>query len=231
MTAQFVLNSQLRFQGNAFYSMLGVVSGGLINIVLDPIFIFYFDMGVAGAGLATSLSQFISFCIMYIGTVKSGNIRINIKHFTFSTVYFRELFFRGFPSLCRQGFTSIAAILLNVSAGAFGDAAIAGMSVVTRIVFFVNAVVIGFGQGFQPVCTFNYGAKEYRRIYDGFVFSVKTTTIIMFIFTLICYTNSAFLISLFRDESIVVEVGTRALRLQCISFPLMEFSIITDMIL
>ena len=163
MTASLVLNNQLRFQGSAFYSMIGITTGAVLNIVLDPLFIFVLDMGVAGAALATIISQFVSFCLLIAGTFRGGNLRLNLRDFSPSLKYYQNIVKGGAPSLFRQGLGSFAIVCLNLMAGPYGDAAIAAMSIVTRISQFAASVVIGFGQGFQPVCGFNYGAKLFKR--------------------------------------------------------------------
>ena len=151
MTASLVLNNQIRFQGNAAYAMVGIVSGAVINVVLDPILIFVCDMGISGAALATVISQICSFILLLCMGRRGGNIRIRYRNFTPTLAFIKEIIGGGTPSLTRQGLASVATILLNVAAGAYGDAAIAGMSIVTRISMFINAFLIGFGQGFQPV--------------------------------------------------------------------------------
>lgn len=173
MTASLVLNNQIRFQGNAAYAMVGIVSGAVINVVLDPILIFVCDMGISGAALATVVSQICSFILLLYMGRRGGNIRIRYRNFTPTLAFIKEIIGGGTPSLTRQGLASVATILLNVAAGAYGDAAIAGMSIVTRISMFINAFLIGFGQGFQPVCGFNYGAGLYARVRQGFWFCVK----------------------------------------------------------
>ena len=164
MTSSLVLNNQLRFQGNAFYAMIGLCSGGILNIVLDPIFIFIFNMGIKGAALATALSQFVSFCLLIIGTFKSDSINIRISKYPLKLFYFGEVCAGGFPSLSRQGIASVATICLNI---------LAAMSIVSRVAMFANSAMIGFGQGFQPVCGFCYGAGLYKRVIKSYKFCVK----------------------------------------------------------
>ena len=169
MTAALVLNNQLRLQGNAFYAMIGLVSGGLLNIALDPLFIFGFGLGISGAALATILSQLVSFFLLLLGCNRvAGNLPIRFRHFSPSLARYRAIVNGGLPSLCRQGLASVATICLNTAAGPFGDAAIAAMSIVTRLTQFAASAVLGFGQGFQPVCGFNYGARRYDRVRRGF---------------------------------------------------------------
>ena len=232
MTASLVLNNQIRFQGNAAYAMVGIVSGAVINVILDPILIFVFDMGVSGAALATVISRICSFSLLLYMGRKGGNIRIRFKNFTPSLAFIKEIIGGGTPSLARQGLASIATILLNVAAGAYGDAAIAGMSIVTRIAMFINAFLIGFGQGFQPVCGFNYGAGLYARVRQGFWFCVK----VGFIFLLVCaLAGMGFaeeIVSLFRKgDPDVIAVGAAALRWQFITFPLGSWIVMSNMML
>ena len=227
----FVLNNQLRFQGNAFYGMIGIVSGGLINIALDPLFIFVFKMGVAGAALATVISQVISFLILLYLTTKGSNLRINVKNFKPTAHYIGEIARGGLPSLCRQGLASIGTIVLNFSAGPFGDSAIAGMSIVNRIIMFANSAMIGFGQGFQPICGFNYGAKLYNRVKEGFWFCVKYSFAFLVVLAIAMVVFAPQLIHLFRDDASVVAVGAPALMFQAITFPLNSLIVISNMML
>ena len=164
----FVLNNQLRYQGSALYSMIGILTGSIINIALDPLFIFTFKLEVAGAALATAVSQIISFFILYFGTFKNENIRVSLKLFKPSKEIYLTIFKNGLPSLSRQGIGTIANIAMNFACAPYGDAVIAGMSVYNRVMFIGMAVVIGYGQGYQPVCSFNHGAKKYERVYQGY---------------------------------------------------------------
>ncbi len=232
MTSSFVINNQLRFQGNAFFGMIGVVSGAVLNIVLDPIFIFTLDMGISGAALATSLSQMVSLVILIICNHFSGGIAIKLSKVRFSLYYISEIFKGGVPSLCRQGLASIATMLLNNAAGVYGDAAIAGMSIVTRIVMFANSALIGFGQGFQPVCGFNYGAKLYGRVRQGFWFCVKYGTLFLIIISVVMWIFAPELAALFRkDDAEVIKVATEALRWQLIFFPLSAWIVTSNMMM
>lgn len=232
MTASLVLNNQLRFQGSAFYSMIGITFGAVLNVGLDPLFIFVFDMGVAGAAWATILSQFVSFCLLIAGTFRGGNLKLNLRNFSPSLKYYKNIVKGGTPSLCRQGLGSFATICLNLMAGPYGDAAIAAMSIVTRITQFANSIVIGFGQGFQPVCGFNYGAKLYARVREGFWFCVKLATCILLAAAVLGWLLSENLIAIFlHNDPLVIEYGSMALRLQCITFPLVGWITISNMML
>lgn len=231
MASSLVLNNQMRFQGNAVYAMVGIIVGAVLNIGLDPLLIFVFDMGISGAAWATLLSQICSFLVLLVMDSRGTNIRIRFKNFTLKPAYLKEIVFGGSPSLCRQGLASLSTILLNVAAGAYGDAAIAGMSIVTRICMFINSFVIGFGQGFQPVCGFNYGAGIYRRVREGFWFCVKTGVVFLAVCSVVGYIFSPEIVSWFRDDPHVIETGTRALRWQLITLPLGAWVILCNMML
>jgi len=232
MMGAVVLNNLLRFQGSAVYSMAGMISGAVLNIVLDPLLIFGFDMGVSGAALATLISQFVSLCLLLAGCFLMGNIRINPSKFSTRTVFYKEIVRGGLPSLFRQGFSSIATICMNHVAGGFGIAVIAAVSIVQRVTIFANYALIGFGQGFQPVCGFNYGAKRYDRVKMAFWFCVKVSAVVLLLLATVGYIFAPHIIAVFRrDDPDVIRIGTLALQLQCITFPLMSWVVLNNMML
>lgn len=227
--ASFVLNNQLRFQGSASYAMVGIVSGAVVNIGLDWLLIHVFDMKVAGAGLATSLSQFLSFCLLLVGTSKGGNIRIRLRNFRFSGHYYLWIFKGGIPSLARQSLASVATICLNNAAMPYGDAAIAAMGLVQRVTMFGASAMLGFGQGFQPVCGFNYGAGLYSRVRKGFWFCVKVATLVLLVLGTLGFLFAPQIITLFRDDPEVVSFGAAALRFQCITIWVQGWVVMSNM--
>lgn len=231
MMASLVLNNQLRLQGNSFFSMIGLVSGAVVNIALDPLLIFTLDMGVAGAALATIISQFISFVVLLIGCQKSSSISIRWKNFTSKKEYYAEIWKGGIPSLGRQGLASVATLLLNNFAGIYGDGVIAAFSVVTRITNITASVIIGFGQGFQPVCGFNYGAKRYDRVQKAVWFSVKVSSAFLLVAAVVMYIFAPELVKVFRDDKKVIEIGVQAIRYQCFSLPFHGFIVVMNMFL
>ncbi len=232
MTASLVLNNQIRFQGNAVYAMVGIVAGAVTNVALDPLFIFTLGMGISGAALATVISQVCSFFLLLYMTHKGGNIRIHYRNFKPTLAYLREIVNGGSPSLCRQGLACTASIFLNVAAGRFGDAAIAGMSIVTRISMFINAFLIGFGQGFQPVCGFNYGAGLFRRVREGFWFCVKVGFVFLLVAAALGMLFAPEVVAVFRKgDPEVIAVGSAALRWQVITLPLGAWIIMSNMML
>lgn len=151
MTSSLTINNQMRLQGNAAFAMYGIISGAVLNVILDPIFIFAFDMGVAGAALATVIGQIVGFCVLFFMSRSGENIRINVRKFSPRLAFLKEIVFGGSPSLSRQGLACIAVMMLNVAASTYGDAAIAAMSIVNRITMFIMSAVIGLGQGFPAV--------------------------------------------------------------------------------
>ncbi len=232
MTSQLVVNNQLRFQGAAFYAMLGLVSGAVLNIFLDPIFIFTFNLGVTGAALATLLSQLVSFFILLYGTTRGANIHLHFKNVKFNSHYLLQIINGGTPSLSRNALISFSNILLNHTAGVIaGDAAIAGMSVVNRVMLFANAALIGFGQGFQPVCSYNYGAGLHGRVKEGYKFCSFYGTLFLIALGVICAFTSDEIVRFFRDDPKVILIGSFALRWQMLSMPLNATIVLSNMLL
>lgn len=227
----FVMNNQLRYQGSAVYSMAGIMSGSLLNILLDPLFIFKFDLGVKGAALATIISQAISFFLLLTGTFKGENIRMYPKYFKPDKQVIIDISKNGLPSLSRQGIQTLATISLNFASAPFGDAAIAGMSVFNRVMFLGFAVVIGIGQGYQPVCSFNHGAKRFKRVYDGYKFIVAATTCFITVAAIIEFIFAKNLITIFRDDPDVVSIGMKALRNECLVLPLIGYCTSSNMLM
>mgnify|MGYP003819223527 CR=1 FL=1 len=231
ITSSFVLNNLLRFQGSAFYGMIGITAGGLLNIGLDPLFIFVFGMGTGGAALATTLSQIASFVILLFQSGRGGNIRIDLRRVRPTRALYREVLRGGLPSFCRQVLASIATICLNLAAGPYGDAAIAAMSIVSRVMMFAQSALIGFGQGFQPVCGFNYGARRYDRVRQAFWFCVKVSLVGLVVIAALGEGFAPQIIGLFRKgDAEVTAIGTLALRCQCAVFPLMGWTIMLNML-
>ncbi len=232
MIGQFVINNQLRFQGSAMYAMVGLMCGAVMNMGLDPLLIFVFGLGVRGAAIATVAGQITSFFVLLMGSMRGENIRLNIKNVHINGYYLKEIINGGAPSLFRQGMAAIATLLLNKAAGGLGgDAAIAGMSITTRVMMMMMSALIGFGQGYQPVCSFNYGAGLTKRVREGFFFCVKYATIFLLIVGSVCFIFAPQVIGIFRDDADVIAVGTVALRCQAATLPLAGWIVISNMML
>ncbi|MBQ6807744.1 MAG: MATE family efflux transporter [Firmicutes bacterium] len=231
MTASLVLNNQMRFQGNALFSMIGITSGAVLNLVLDPLLIFHFEMGISGAAWATILSQLCSFLLLLGGIKWAKCVPLDIRKLRYLPQLMGEIFKGGLPSLVRQGLSSLSIVVLNWAARPFGDGAIAAMSVVLRLNNFANSAVIGFGQGFQPVCGFNYGVGNKARVREAFWFSVKVASICLVFTAAAGFVFSEELIGLFREgDPEVVPIGALALRLQCLALPLSGWVIMNNML-
>ena len=237
MMCSFVMNNLLRFQGMASYAMIGITSGGLLNMALDPVFIFGLGLGTAGAALATAVSQAVSFTILLIMcNTRSSTIPVRWKNFRPTARLYGRVFYNGVPSLGRQGIASIATIVLNRMAATVSadpatvSAAIAAMSIVNRIVLFINSAVIGFGQGFQPVAAFCWGAGRYGRVREAFFFCGKVATAILLVLSALAFPFSGAIIRVFRAEDpLVVSIGTLALRMQLCTLPLWGFYVMSNM--
>ena len=232
MCSSFVMNNVLRSEGKAAYSMVGIASGGILNILLDPIFIFIFHLGIAGAAIATLISQCISFAIMLSFFLRGkSTIRLHIRYISKNPNVYKEIIQTGFPSFCRQGLASIASIALNVNAAIYGDAAVAAMSITSKIFMMVFSVMLGFGQGFQPVVGYNYGAQKYRRVKQATIFTFLTGTGMMTVLGLLGFILAPWLIRLFRrDDAQVIAIGIIAIRAQALALPLMPLVTVMNMV-
>lgn len=228
MCSSLTLNNQLRFQGNALYAMIGMCSGAILNIIGDAILVP--KIGMHGAGVSTLVSQIIGFILLRVGIIKSSNVKISILNFRFDKRLFKEIINGGSPSLLRQSIGSISTIILNHICGTFGTDAIAAMSVVTRITSLPFSIIMGFGQGFQPVCGYNYGAKKYKRVKEGFYFTSIVTFITMLVLATLCYIFAKELIELFckksdkiNDIELFTNMGISTLRIHCLTLPIITF--------
>lgn len=230
-----VMNNQLRFQGNALFAMIGIGSGAILNIIGDAILVPL--IGMHGAGVATLFSQIFSFALLRIGIIKSKSLPINIRNFRFSKHLLLSIVNGGAPNLFRQGLGSVAIICLNHVCKQYGTDAVAAMSVVNRITNLPFSIIIGWGQGFQPVCGFNYGAKNYKRVKDGFYFTIIVALIALFIMATFCFLLAPNLVMLFCQNSEKIEnldlflnIGTNALKLQCLTLPLLGIIMPSNML-
>ncbi len=249
MMCSFVMNNHLRFQGLATYGMVGITVGGVLNMILDPIFIFApgteilgvtlpfgFALGTAGAAIATAISQAVSFFILLLQcNLRHDTISIHPRYYRPTAKMYGKIFYIGLPSLGRQGIASVSNILLNNTvlaciAPALQDPAISALSIISRFVMFINSSVIGFGQGFQPVCGFNYGAGQYSRVRRAFWFSVKVTTVILLVLACIAFVFAQPIVTAFRGEDAeVIRIGTTALRMHLLTLPLWGLIVMGNM--
>lgn len=229
-TTSCVMNNILRYEGLAKLAMVGLAAGGLLNMFLDPLFIFGLHMGISGAGLSTAISQYISMAILlamfYSGKPQS---RIQIKYIRFQLSLIKNIITNGFPSLTRQGFNSISNLLLNLQAAPFGDPAIAAMSIVGKCMNLLFSICVGIGQGFQPVSSFNYGAKRFDRVKRGIQFTWLFSTIVLVVLSVLAFIFAPEMIHLFRHDEQIVTIGTNALRYSCIALFFLPTASIANM--
>ncbi len=232
MIGSIVLNNLLRFEGSATYAMVGITTGGILNMVLDPIFIFVLDQGVGGAAQATIISQLVSFLILLVSCGRSGTLSVRWSRFKLRGGGLGVILRGGLPSFYRQGLASVASILLNWAAKPFGDAAIAAMGIVSKVGMFSGSALIGFGQGFQPVCGFNYGAGLYDRVRRGYWFCIKVGVVGLVAIAALVMTFATAIVTWFQPgDPEVVALGAKALRCYMLTLPLASYIIINNMML
>ncbi len=229
--ASIVLNNQMRFQGNATFAVVGISTGAVLNIALDAWFVLGLKMGVSGAALATVIGQMVSFCLLLIGIEKSDCIKIRLKNLRFSRFAISEIFKGGLPSLGRQGLSSVSIACLNNMAKGYGTPAVAAMSVVSRIMLFAASTLIGFGQGFQPVCGFNYGARLYGRVKSAFWFCVKWALVFIIGISIPAFIFSRQITGIFSESQDIADIAYIAMRYQLVTFPVMAFVVMSNMML
>lgn len=208
-----VLNNILRYEGRANLAMIGLMSGGLLNIFLDWLFTLRLGLGVTGAGIATAISQTIGFLLLLsmflLGKTAS---KVSFKECSRNPEDVLLICATGFPSMLRQGLSSISTMVLNHLAGGYGDYAVAAMTIVNRINFLAFAFALGIGQGFQPVAAFNYGAKKYSRVRQAFIVTLVVGEIILAVMAGLGYFFASGLVRIFQKDENVVRIGTEALR-------------------
>ena len=231
MATSLVLNNQLRLQGNAHRGMIGIGVGALLNIALDPIFIFGFDMGIAGASLATAIAQTIGFITLLMMTRQGDSIAPRLRLFTPSFRNYREIVAGGFPSLARQLLNALAAIVMNRYALEYGAIAMAGIAIVARIMDLLFCIVVGIGQGFQPVCGFNYGAGRFDRVEKAYNETIKINTAVVLFFFVFLNVFASELTGIFGSSPESADIAVRALRYQTVSVPFLGFIVTTEMML
>ena len=243
MCASFVLNNDLRAEGKAFLSMIALTTGGILNLFLDPFFIFEelpifglnlrgFGLGIRGAALCTLLTQFTSFWLLFQFYLRRKSIcHISVKNISKDIRVLGRVVSTGLPSLARQGLASIASILLNKTAAGFGVAAVAAMAIVLKIIMFIASMMIGIGQGFSPVSGYNYGAKRYDRVRKAYVFLVVSGACVMSVFAVLAVIFAPQIIGAFRDDPDVIAVGKVALRWQAAFLPLHALIVGTNMLM
>lgn len=231
MVSSCVMNNVLRYEGIAVYAMFGLTSGGILNMLLDPLFIFVLDLGIAGAGLATAISQYVAAVILLLPYLRGKTVtKISLSSFTHNLADVGNIILTGMPSMMRQGLNGLATTLLNIQASAFGDAAIAAFSIVNRCTGLLFSIALGIGQGFQPVAAFNYGARKFSRVRKAYFFTVFTAMGVLLLLCTLCRINARSVIMLFRKDEMIVEVGSQALRYSCLGLITLPLTAISSML-
>lgn len=230
MASSFVLNNVLRSQGMAKLAMVGLTTGGILNMLLDPLFIFAFRWGTAGAAIATLVSQCVSFSILLSMFLRNKSVvHLSVKRISKYMTIYADIVKTGLPSFCRQGLASISTVALNHSAGFYGDYAIAGMSIVSKIFMMLFSVSLGIGQGYQPVAGYNYGAKMYDRVKQAIRFTYLVGTALMAFFAILMFFLAPYVMDWFIDDPLAAGFGAKALRWQCISLPFIPIGVMCNM--
>ncbi|MBR5416424.1 MAG: MATE family efflux transporter [Clostridiales bacterium] len=231
MMGTYVLNNLWRWEGKAFFSMIGIGLGGVLNIFLDPLMINVMGLGVAGAAIATLISQCVSFCLLLIPVILKKNIaKLSIKHFSKDISFHGNIWFTGLPSLLRQGLASISTIFLNQQAGYLADdAALSAMGIFSKVVMLIFCILLGIGQGYQPVLGYNFGAKKWDRMKTAYTFTWIFGTAVMLVFAIPLYIFAPQLVPLFIDDAEVISICTNALRLEAFMLPLLTINVMCNM--
>lgn len=231
MTVGCVLNNILRYEGRASFAMAGLCSGALLNLLLDPVLIYSCHMGIAGAGLSTAVSQYISTGILLLPFLFGKTVtKIRFRYISKTPKDIRTILTTGLPSLTRQGLNSVSTALLNVQAAVYGDAAVAAVSIVGRCGNLLFSFALGIAQGFQPVCAFNYGAGNYERVEKSAWFTLCSGIGIMGVLCALCDWNARAIIGFFRKEDEILVMGTDALRWMCRMLYLLPVSAVGSML-
>ncbi len=232
MAASFVMNMCLRAEGSATLSMIGMGFGGILNCFLDPIFIFRFGLGVAGASMATAISKMVSFSILvYPYLTHRSVLRISPKLVRFDKEIFYQIFSVGSSSLFRNGLAVIAAIILNNIAGNISDSVLAGIGVSTRIMMFPFGIILGFGSGYQPVAGFNWGAGRFDRVRECYRFAWKFAVVGSIVMGLVLAVLAVPIIRLFSTvDPEMQRIGALCIRLQCLALPAHAWVAVVNML-
>ncbi len=230
LICSLILNNNLRYEGSALFSMIGLTAGGVLNIFGDYLLVEVYSMGIRGAGLATAVSQVISFFILLILYKKKAQGQIKLKYFSFKKDVHINVLKGGLPSLLRQGFASFSNGLLNNFTKSFGDTAIAAVSIVNRFSSLVLAIGLGVGQGYQPVAAFNYTAGKYKRVKKGLIFTWLFSTAVVATLSITALFTAPYIVKIFQKSPEVIEIGKKALRFSAIGLTFLPTSTCANML-
>lgn len=230
MIASLVINNNLRYEGKAFFSMIGLGTGAILNIFGDFIFINVMHLGVFGAGMSTGISQTISFIILLVLHFKFSQARLSVKLLSLKFSVYWNIIRGGLPSLIRQGLTSISNGVLNNLVKPFGDSYVAAISIVNRYSNIIMCTGLGIGQGLQPIAAFNYGVKDYTRVKKALYVTLLLSLIVVTLLALVGLIIPDKIIWLFQHDNEVIKIGINALRYSSIGIIFLPISVAANML-
>lgn len=225
------LYNQLRLCGNVKDGMRGLLSGMLVNMALDPILMFGLGLGFIGAGYATLIGQIVGTILLTRLSRKNGNIGVDLKKVRINKERVYHILAGGMPNFLRQSITSIALILLNISAARYGDGLLAALTISSRILALAYLIMIGWGQGFQPICAMNYGASQYDRVKTAFKLAVLGATAFLILSAFGLHIFAKELIMTMTKDSQVIAYTRKLLNLQCLTLPLLGYFALSSMLM
>lgn len=217
-----IMNNILRAEGSAKYSMLGLLTGAVLNIILDPLFIFTFGLGIKGAALATIFSQGIStLLLLYFFLGGKSNLKLSLKNLTLKFSLYKEILKIGIPTFFRQFLMSVSMALINSAAMPYGDGAVAAIGITTKVFSMGAMVVFGFSQGFQPIAGYNFGSGQIGRLKELLSVALKWASVFTTLMAILFIVFAEPIMTLFSQDPMVISTGVKALR--ALSFPLPFF--------
>lgn len=232
MAANFVLNQCLRSEGSSLLSLVGMFTGAVLNTALDPLFIFVFDWGIKGAAAATALSKLVSFFILITPYLRRKTlVSLSPRKIRFDRDIVTEVSRMGAPSLLRMSLSVVATVLLNNLAGQYSDSTLAAVSVVSKVTTLLNGVIMGYGQGFQPVAGFNWGAKRYDRVREAYRFASVSAISMVTVLSIIAGIFAPQILALFTEtDTEMIAMGVFSLRAQCLVMPSFAWGVVVNML-
>lgn len=232
MASNLVLNQCLRAEGSATRSMVGIGIGGIINMILDPVFIIELDLGVAGASMATAISKLVSFCVLiYPYIAKKSILHLSVRSFGLSVRDFTEIISIGSSSLFRSVMNIVSSIVLNNIAASISVSMLAAVGAAIRIMRFPFSILLGFGNGFQPVAGFNWGAGNYKRLWKSFQFSAFTAVVASTMMGIGIALSAVHLIGIFvQEDPFMLRYGALCIRMECLALPAQGWVVVVNML-
>ena len=224
MCMSFVMNNVLRAEGKAVLSMIGLIIGAVINVVLDPILIYGANMKMAGAAIATCISQCASFLVLlFLFLSRKSVVRMRFRKISRKFAVYKDVITTGFPSFCRQVLASLCTVLLTWAVNPY-EGGLEALGVVQKIFMLAFSISLGIGQGYQPVLGYNYSAKRFDRVRSAYLFTLGFSTVLMCVFAIVCAVFTPQIMQAFNQSPEATEIGTLTLRMQCLTMPLLPLN-------